>query len=222
MVSSARAGLSHGLGLARAAAALALAIVLAVTYASSAHAVSTKTSNWPNSPRRHTLRSAGPLSIPSFAENLRGDVATTGNTLETCPANLSASRRHRTTRGGTRATEPCIGNNNNDENMVYVNVDPGGGRFNSSTATLELPAGATIVRAFLYWAADLSCGINRPCDSTTPAQQNAPDGDNVSNNSKYTTVEMQAGSGSYTTIDATASGRDGAWADVPELVQPAR
>ena len=78
-----------------------------------------------------------------------------------------------------------------------------------------MPAGATIVRAFLYWAADLSCGVNRPCDSTTPAQQNAPGGDSVSNNDKYTTVEMKAGSGSYTTIDATASGRDGAWADVP-------
>jgi uncharacterized repeat protein (TIGR01451 family) len=143
-------------------------------------------------------------------------VVATGNTVETCLQNLSASRKHHTKKGGKLSTEPCLGNNNNnDENMVYVNVDPGGGRFDSSTATLELPAGATVVRAFLYWAADLSCGVNRPCGSTTPAQQNAPGGNSVSNNTLYKTVQMKVGGGAYSTIDATAAGRYGAWADVP-------
>ncbi|MGN6215681.1 MAG: hypothetical protein ACTHN7_01815, partial [Solirubrobacterales bacterium] len=70
---------------------------------------------------------------------------------------LASSRGSRKGTAGT--AEPCLNNNNNDENMVYVNVDPSGGWFNSSTATLTLPAGATVVRAFLYWAADLSEGI---------------------------------------------------------------
>ena len=46
--------------------------------------------------------------------------------------------------------------------MQYVNVDPVGvspKRFNSSTATLSVPAGARVVRAFLYWGADLARGV---------------------------------------------------------------
>jgi len=56
----------------------------------------------------------------------------------------------------------CAGDsyNNNDQNMGYVNVDPGGGRFNSSSANLAIPAGAHVVKAFLYWAGDLSQGVD--------------------------------------------------------------
>lgn len=90
---------------------------------------------WPNTPVRHTLKQNVRATTPSFAENLRGDVAVAGNTLETCSDNLAASRRHK--RGA--AAEPCLNAKNNDENMVYVNADPGGGRLNSSTATLTLP-----------------------------------------------------------------------------------
>lgn len=175
-----------------------------------AQAPSTKRSNWPNSPLRHTLKQKAANTEPSFTENLRGNVVAVGNTLETCPQNLSASRRHRGGRAG--ATEPCLNNNNNDENMVYVNVDSSGGWFDSSTATLTLPAGATVVKAFLYWAGDLSEGINRP--TTNPPNFAAPGGDSVANNKLYTTVHMRVGSGSYSTIDATNPTRNGQWAHV--------
>ena len=59
--------------------------------------------------------------------------------------------------------------------MVYVNVDPGNGRFNSSSANLTIPAGAHVVKAFLYWAADLSRGVVNG-QRNEPAAP-APDGD---------------------------------------------
>ena len=191
---------------------LALAMSCGLVSAGMAHAQapSTKRSNWPNSPLRHTLKQTAASTDPSFTENLRGNVVAVGNTLETCPQNLAAPQRRRGGRLG--ATEPCLNNNNNDENMVYVNVDPSGGWFDSSTATLTLPAGATVVKAFLYWAGDLSEGINRP--TTNPPSFAAPGGNSVANNKLYTTVHMRVGGGSYSTIDATNPTRNGQWAHV--------
>jgi uncharacterized repeat protein (TIGR01451 family) len=171
----------------------------------------TKKRNWPNSPIRHTLRQTALSTTPSFSANLRGDVAVAGNTLETCPENLASARTHgakRRPRARTSA-EACLGLDNNEHNMVYVNADPGGGRFNSSTATLTVPAGARVARAFLYWAGDLSRGVQRP-----PNDENndAPAGNTPQTNPLYTTALLRAGSGgSYATIDATAPDRNGRW-----------
>lgn len=172
---------------------------------------STTKSNWPNSPLRHTLKQKAAATDPSFTENLRGNVVAVGNTVETCPQNLAASRRRR-----GRAGEPCLGNNNNDENMVYVNVDPTGGHFDSSAATLTLPAGATVQKAFLYWAADLSQGVNRTPVSNPPNPPSyaAPGGDSVANNKLYTTVQFRVGTGAYSTINAADPARNGQWAHV--------
>ncbi len=192
---------------------LAVWLVCLMAGAGVAHAVSHKVRNWPNSPVRHTLKQKiRGAETPSFAENLRGDVAVAGNTLETCPGNLAAARKHhghkQKHKRGARASEPCINADNNDQNMVYVNVDPGGGRFDSSTATLTVPAGARVVRAFLYWAGDLSRGVNR---SVNGADDDAPGGNSPQTNSLYTTALIRAGGGSYSTIDATAPNRDGQW-----------
>ena len=109
--------------------------------AGAAAALKPKAHNWPNSPVRHTLKQQVRATVPSFSANLRGGVAVAGNTVETCDQNSPGN-------------EVCAGNaNNNDKNMVYVNVDPGdAARFNSSSATLTIPAGAHVVKAFLYWA----------------------------------------------------------------------
>jgi hypothetical protein len=95
----------------------------------------------PRQPRRgHARSGTGPLAgtapDPSAfdehdAELLRQLAGRHRNRRKhalTCPENLSARRRHRARRGH-RAAEPCLGANNNDHNMVYVNVDPSGGRF---------------------------------------------------------------------------------------------
>jgi hypothetical protein len=122
-------------------------VAIVAVGAGPALALTGKVRHWLETYVRHLIRQRVTGSTPAFAANLRGDIATAGNTLETCPANLSASRRR-----GARASEPCLNQNNNDLNMVYVNADPGNGRFNSSTATLTMPAGARVVKAYLYWS----------------------------------------------------------------------
>jgi hypothetical protein len=131
--------------------------------AGAAAAISPKPHNWPNSPVRHTLRQRVAPTVPSFAANIRGGVAVAGNTVETCAQNTSTN-------------EVCAGNsyNNNDQNMIYVNVDPGNGRFNSSSANLSIPAGAHVVKAFLYWAADLSRGVTNSQGNRTGAAPGGP------------------------------------------------
>ena len=118
---------------------------------------------WPNSPARHAQRTAVPAATPSFAANLRGGLTTAGDTLMTCPQNLAATRAR-----GTSAAEPCLNADNNDRDMRYVNVDPGGGRFNSSTAQLSIPGDARVVRAFLYWGADLARGVQNGAAAGAP------------------------------------------------------
>jgi large repetitive protein len=158
--------------------------------------------NWPNSPVRHTLRQRVAPTVPSFAANIRGGVAVAGNTVETCAQNTSTN-------------EVCAGNsyNNNDQNMVYVNVDPGNGRFNSSSANLSIPAGAHVVKAFLYWAADLSRGVTNAAGNRTGSA--APGGDTPAgqpphtadpphqDNDVYGIVKFRAGTqATYSTVDA--------------------
>jgi hypothetical protein len=84
-----------------------------------------------------------------FAQTARGDIAAVGNTLLTCPASAACT----TAQGGGGATL-----NNNSWNMTPVNV--AGGTINSSSATVTLPAGATVLWAGLYWSADTSAGAN--------------------------------------------------------------
>lgn len=171
-----------------------------------------RVANWPDSPVRNTLRETPPSATPSFAANLRGGVATAGNTLETCPANLAPARKHGARAAAhklsARAGEPCLTADNNNNNMQYVNVDPSGGHFNSSTATLTVPGGARVARAFLYWGADLARGVNRPPNGPS---DDAPGGASPATNPLYTRALLRTGTGSYAAIDATAPGRDGRW-----------
>ena len=104
---------------------------------------------------------------------MRGNFVTAANTLLTCPGNAVTRRQRAARQRQGRSAEPCENANNNDENMRYVSVDPG--RFNSSRATLALPDGARVVRAYLYWGADLarasaSPGIGVAADAAEPAR----------------------------------------------------
>ncbi len=170
---------------------------------------SSKVRNWPNTPLHHTLKSTlRGNNVPSFDANIRGDVAIAGNTLQTCPENVTR-RRHRGANRRPRAgNEPCLNVNNNDHNMVYVNVDPGNGRFDSSSATLTVPTNARIAKAYLYWAGDLSRGVQR---NVNGPDDDAPAGNSPQTNPLYTTALMKTGDGSYSTIDATKPTRDGRW-----------
>lgn len=75
-----------------------------------------------------------------YTENLRGDIRQIGNTI-----------LGRSSNGSTI----CPGNttNNADNNLItgYWDVDGDNSTVNSSTSNLEIPAGATIKKAYLYW-----------------------------------------------------------------------
>ena len=63
--------------------------------------------------------------------------------------------------------------------MAYVDVDADATTVNSSTATLSLPAGATVAWAGLYWGADTATGTGgsaapTPANRGTVASRSAP------------------------------------------------
>ena len=141
---------------------------------------------------------------PRFAQTARGDVAAVGNTLLTCPT---------ATPGCTNAQDGIGGTlNNNNWNMTPVNV--AGGTVNSSSATVTLPAGATVLWAGLYWGADTSAGTNGAVAPNAAAKG---------------TVKFRVPGGSYQAISAAAGDvltsslqatRYRAFSDVTALVTP--
>lgn len=87
-----------------------------------------------------------------FASSVRGGVASAANTLMTCP---EAAANCVESRAGT-ATGAAL--NNNAYAMERVDVDGDLTTFDSSTAALALPAGATVQFAGLYYGARTSKG----------------------------------------------------------------
>ncbi len=80
---------------------------------------------------------------PRFSANVPGDVIMASNTLMTCPpsaANCAAARA-----GGSF--------NNNVFAGQLVDVDDDPTTANSSRAQLDVPSGATVLFAGLYWGA---------------------------------------------------------------------
>ena len=92
---------------------------------------------------------------PRVTANIQGDVTGTGNALLSCdPATdgKCAAARAGTAGGGD--------NNNNSRPMTYVDVDNDPSTFNSSSATLTLPAGARVVGAAVYYGGRDQAGSN--------------------------------------------------------------
>ncbi len=90
-----------------------------------------------------TLLSVITPFAPRFTTNATGDVAIVGNTAMTAPPSDSAAVNAQNG-VGSRV-------NNNDFNMAFVDVDSDPTTFDSSSATLSLPAGASVLFAGLYW-----------------------------------------------------------------------
>ncbi len=88
---------------------------------------------------------------PRFSANDTGDIVMVSNTLMTCPTSASNCTRAR----NADPTLPDSQLQNNSYAMTYVDVDGNAGvgasTFNSSTSQLNLPAGATVLFAGLYW-----------------------------------------------------------------------
>ena len=91
--------------------------------------------------------SAAPFA-PRTSLNVRGDVTVAANTVLTCPAADPACGPAQAGGGGQ----------NNDFAMTRVDADGDPSTFDSSRATLDLPAGAIVRFAGLYWGARIDGG----------------------------------------------------------------
>jgi len=96
-----------------------------------------------------------------FNENHQGDITGTGNTLLSC---FSADTRCAAARAGTGSAL-----NNNDLPMDWVDVDNDPATFNSSAATLSLPAGARVLKALLIYSGRLQQGASSGGFTARPA-----------------------------------------------------
>jgi predicted actin-binding protein len=142
-----------------------------------------------------------------FAQMARGDVTMVANTIMTCPSSAGTSCTN--ARAGTGTSL-----NNEDFTMTYVDVDSDATTFDSSSANLTLPGGASVLFAGLYWGADTSAG------SSGAAAPNAA--------AKNTVKLKVPGGSSYSTITASQVDTDNAratryqgFADVTSQVQAA-
>jgi hypothetical protein len=118
-----------------------------------------------------------PFSV-RYAETLHGNLSAVGNTLMSCPTGASNC-------AAARSGSPY---SNNDFAMSYVDVDGDSSTWDSSSATLSLPAGATVAWAGLYWSADTSGGSGGAADSHSGSRDQ---------------VKLKAGAGAYQTVTAT-------------------
>jgi len=124
---------------------------------------------------------------PKFSANANGAMVTVGNNLLTCPA------------GGTSNGVSCAaaraGGVADDNGYVMTNLDADADptTFNSSSSTLTLPAGATVLWAGLYWGARLTAGSGGQSAGVSAANQ----------------IAFRApGDGSYRTLAASTATRD--------------
>ncbi len=111
-----------------------------------------------------------------FSANEPGNITFAANTLMVCPASAAGCTAARNTPPVASGSNGAIDNNGYD--MQYVNTAPGtvpglgaacpaSTSFDSSSATLSLPAEATVLFAGLYWGADTSGGSS-PSDVGAP------------------------------------------------------
>ena len=95
-----------------------------------------------------------------FSTNDTGNITFAANTLMVCPASASGCTAARNAAPVASGSNAAI--DNNAYLMQYVNTAPGtvsgSPSFDSSSATLSLPATATVLFAGLYWGADTSAG----------------------------------------------------------------
>ena len=175
-----------------------------------------------------------------FSANTNGNITLAANTLEVCPAAAAGCTAARNTPPISSGTNNAL--NNNNYNMQYVNTGPSGGTvggvptFDSSSSTLSLPPGATVLFAGLYWGADTSAGSviapnapaahaasgcpAPPLTSTTTCKANVV-GLQVPGASNYTTVTANTGNPADFIVSSSANTRYTAFADVTSMVQAA-
>ncbi len=171
---------------------------------------------------------ARPFAVQSTS-NIKGNFVFVSNTLMTCPAAASGCTDARNGIGSGGAL------NDNNYVMEYIDTDSDGGTFDSSSATLNLPAGSTVTFAGLYWGADTSAGSGGSAApaagqsnqvlltppggsaSTVTAGQMDSIGTRYQGFADVTSAVASAGNGAYTVANVqagTGNDRYAAWAIV--------
>ena len=139
--------------------------------------------------------------------NAAGDLVITGNTLMTCPT--SASTCAEAQRGGGTSSRF----NNNSYSMVMVDIDTDPTTVNSSSADLQIPEGAPVLFAGLYWGA----GASGDQAKGTPPADAATVRMSVPGAQAYATIN-----GSVSTISTSGSNKTySGFADVTAQVRAA-
>lgn len=86
---------------------------------------------------------------PIYSTQTHGAITMSGNTVLTCPPSSLC-----TTALSARSTNK----GNNDFVMMHLDADSDPTTFNSSGATIEIPDGATVLFAGLFWGAAVTAG----------------------------------------------------------------
>lgn len=155
---------------------------------------------------------------PRFSATAPGDIAMIGNVTMNCgtfgqttTADCDASRVDSAIGGAAT-------HSNNQFSMRHIKIENDPGVFSSSSATLSMPAGATVLFAGLYWSGALNTAV--PDTDARRAKLRAPgagsytilpadqfDIMNVGSNNQYqafrnvTSIVETAGNGVYTVAD---------------------
>lgn len=168
-----------------------------------------------------TFAAEAPLTNRYIATTT-GNIELIGNSIVTCDTSDPAC-----------VTALGSGQPSNTWAMSHIDVDTDGTTFNSSSADLTLPAGASVLYAGLYWAATTEGSIAPPTLAQrtnirldTPATAGYIDisgtllGDTTANDDSYgafadiTSLLAAGGSGTYTVGDlqvSTGTGSTGPW-----------
>lgn len=166
---------------------------------------------------------------PRFSTNDTGDIVFAANTVVRAdPSNPNAANAQNGVGSGTAI-------NNNGYTMVNVDVDGVASTFNSSRATLNLPAGATVLFAGLYWGAESASASRNQVLLDTPAAggyvpvTGVVVGSTGSNDyqgfADVTSLVQAAGNGTFTVANVqanvNATDKHGGWSLVVAYRDPA-
>jgi uncharacterized repeat protein (TIGR01451 family) len=162
-----------------------------------------------------------------FSTNDTGNIAITGNTVETCPtvaSNCAAAKK-------ASAFSPNSAYDNNSFSMQFLNTSPGtlngSSVFDSSSADVALPTGATVLFAGLYWGGDPTAGSGVSGQPSPPSTPNVSlcnqvgfkvPGATTYSSVKASKLDISGANGLQSTCTTT---RYGAFADVTNQVATA-
>ena len=143
---------------------------------------------------------------PRFNVQTAGDITLIGNTLMTCPSGDGKCANAQAGGGGGVI-------NNDNFVMQYVDVDGDPSTFASSTATLSLPSGATVLFAGLYWGGVSSSASRNTAKLALPgggytvitAQQLDVIGTSYQGFLDITSQVRAAGNGAYAVADVQSA-----------------